>query len=207
MTPYSNVNRATNVSEICEQQPAAPDPFANLESLRLDQSYLETVGVRKLLKTVPVRKPGPQDFVRTHAQHRLTPAALIELKEDREIYFVAPSMVSELAGEFFVATLYLTITRQGVLSLWPVRLPGPDGKHLEWHRSAAEAAEAAQRRWVKIRANMNLGAYEIFEALSDNIPEPVWPDESFEQIIRVAFRDRFIDRSDHLVVKRLRGES
>ena len=182
------------------------DPFTNLESLRLDQSYAETVGVKKLLKTVPVRRPGPQDFVRTHPQHRLTPAALIELKDDRDIYFVAPSMVSELAGEYFVATLFLTITRQSVVSLWPVRLPGPDGRHLEWHRSAAEAAEAAQTRWVKIRASMSLGAYEIFEATNDNIPAPAWPEEPFEQIIRVAFRDRFINCSDHPVVKRLRGE-
>jgi len=119
----------------------ATDPFTNLENLRLDQSYAETLGVKKLLRTVPVRKPGQQDFVRTHPEHRLTPAALIELKDDREIYFVAPSMVSELAGEFFVATLYLTINRQNIMTLWPVRLPGPDGKHLEWHRSAAEAAE------------------------------------------------------------------
>ena len=51
-----------------------------------------------------------------------------------------------------------------------VRLPGPDGKHLEWHRSAAEAAEAAETRWIRIKANMALGAYEIFEALSENIP-------------------------------------
>jgi hypothetical protein len=186
--------------------PTKLDPFTNLEDLRLDPSYAETTGVKKLLKTVTVRKPGPQDFVRTHPEHRLTPAALIELKDDREIYFVAPAMVGELAGEFFVATLYLTITRQGVLHLWHVRLPGPDGKHLEWHRSAAEAAEAARTRWVKIRANMSLGAYEIFEALNNSIPEPVWPDESFEHIIRVAFRDRFIDRGDHPVVKRLRGE-
>jgi hypothetical protein len=183
-----------------------PDPFTNLESLRVDQSYAETTDVKKLLKTVPVRRPGSQDFVRTHLEHRLTPAALIELKSERETYFLAPQMVSELAGEYFVATLYLTITRQGVVSLWPVRLPGPDGKHLEWHRSAMEAAEAAQTRWIKIRANMNLGAYEIFEALNDNIPAPVWPEESFEQIIRVAFRDRFIDSIDHPVVKRLRGQ-
>jgi hypothetical protein len=182
------------------------DPFTNLESLRLDQSYSETVGVKKLLKTVPVRRPSAQEFVRTHAQHRLTPAALIELKDDRETYLVAPCMVSELAGEYFAATLFLTITRQSVVSLWPVRLPGPDGRHLEWHRSAAEAAEAAQTRWVKIRANMGLGAYEIFEANNDNIPAPSWPEESFEQIVRVAFRDRFIDCSDHPVVKRLRGE-
>jgi hypothetical protein len=188
-----------------EKLESTVDPFTNLESLRLDQSYAETVGVKKLLKTVPVRRPGPQDFVRTHPKHRLTPAALIELKEDREVYFVAPPMVPEVAGEYFVATLYLTITRQGVVSLWPVRLPGPDGRHLEWHRSAAEAAEAAQKRWIKIRANMGLGAYETFEALNDNIPQPVWPEEPFEQIVRVAFRDRFIDSIDHPVVKRLRG--
>src|SRR5262249_23720331 len=119
-------------------RPEANDPFTKLENLRLDQSYAETLGVKKLLRTVPVRKPGSQDFVRTHPEHRLTPAALIELKDDREIYFVAPSMVSELAGEFFVATLYLTINRQNIMTLWPLRLPGQDGRNLEWHGAPAE---------------------------------------------------------------------
>jgi len=185
----------------------APSPFSNLESLRLNQNYTETAGVKKLLTTVPVRRPGPQDFVRTHPVHRLSPAALIELRDDREIYFVAPQMVPELPDEYYVATLYYTITRQGVVTLWPVRLPNPDGKLLEWHRSAAEAAEAAQTRWIKIRANMSLGAYEIFEAQNRHIPDPVWPDVTFEQVMRIAFRDRFVDRVDHPVVKRLRGES
>jgi predicted DNA-binding transcriptional regulator AlpA len=36
------------------------DPAA----LRLDQSYADTVAVKKLLTTVPVRKPNRQDFVR-----------------------------------------------------------------------------------------------------------------------------------------------
>jgi hypothetical protein len=114
-------------------------------------------------------------------------------------------VVPELPGEYFPATLFLAITRQGVLTLWPVRLPGPDGRHSEWHRSAMEAAQAAQARWIKIRANMGLGAYDIFEAENVNIPDPVWPDETFEEIVRVAFRDRFIDSSEHAVVKRLRG--
>jgi hypothetical protein len=184
------------------------DPFSNLDNLRLDQNYADTVGVKKLLRTVPVRKPGSQDFVRTHpdADYRLSPAALIELKDDREVYFVVPSMVGELPGEFFVATLYLTVNRQGVLTIWPVRQPGQDGKQLAWHRSAAEAAELAQAKWVKIRANMSLGAYEIFEAMNDNIPGPVWPELPFAEILRIAFRDRFIDSEDHPVVKRLRGE-
>ena len=40
---------------------AAPDPF-DLDSLRVDESYLESMAAKKLLLTVPVRKPGPQDF-------------------------------------------------------------------------------------------------------------------------------------------------
>jgi hypothetical protein len=43
-----------------------PSPFDNLAALRLDQSYADTVGVKKLLTTVPVRKPNRQDFVRVH---------------------------------------------------------------------------------------------------------------------------------------------
>ena len=42
-----------------------PDPF-NPAALRLDQSYADTVGVKKLLTTVAVRKPTRQEFVRVH---------------------------------------------------------------------------------------------------------------------------------------------
>jgi hypothetical protein len=124
-----------------------PNPF-DPAALRLDESFAATSGVKKLLTTVPVRKPNRQDFVRANRDpnYRLTPAAIIELKEDRETYLVTPTIASELPGEFGVATLYTTINRQGVLHLWPVKLPGPDGKHNEWHRSAAEAAERAMDR-------------------------------------------------------------
>jgi len=69
----------------------APNPF-DPAALRLDQSFAEAVGVKKLLTTVPVRKPNRQDFVRVHRDpaYRLTPAAIIELKEDREVYLVTP---------------------------------------------------------------------------------------------------------------------
>jgi hypothetical protein len=42
---------------------SAPDPF-DLASLRLNPSFTETAGVKKLLTTVPARRPNPQDFVR-----------------------------------------------------------------------------------------------------------------------------------------------
>jgi hypothetical protein len=183
-----------------------PDPF-DPAALRLDQSFADSVGVKKRLITVPVRKPSRQEFVRVHPDpaYRLTPAAIIEVKEDREVYLVTPEMASNLPGEFVGATLYTVVNRQAVLSLWPVKLPGPDGKHNEWHRSAAEAAELAMNVWVRITANTVLGANEVFEATGD-LPPPVWPEIDLAEILKIAFSDRIVDRMDHPLVQRLRGQ-
>jgi hypothetical protein len=182
-----------------------PNPF-DPAALRLNQSFADTVGVKKLLTTVPVRKPNRQDFVRVRPDpaFRLTPAAIIEVKEDREVYLVPPGMALHLPGEFSVATLFTAINRQGVLHLWPVKLPGPDGKHNEWHRSAAVAAERAMKKWVRVTSSMSLRAYEICEANGD-LPEPVWPDISFQEILKIAFREHIVDRADHPLVQRLQG--
>ena len=60
------------------------------------------------------------------------------------------------------------------------------------------------KRWVRVKANMGLRAYEIFEAAS-TIPDPKWPELSFQEILRAAFRDRLVDSLNHAVIKRLRG--
>jgi hypothetical protein len=185
-----------------------PDPF-DPASLRLDPSYAETVGVRKELITVPVRKPNKHEFVRVHPNelYRLTPAAIIELKEERgsEIYLVTPTIALGLPDEFTPATLFTAISKQGNLFLWPVKLPSPDGKENGWHRSARETVGKAMTHWVRVRANMFLGAYDLFVAQAD-FPEPEWPDVPFQKILRTAFRDRYVDSLDHPLLKRLRGE-
>jgi hypothetical protein len=116
-----------------------------------------------------------------------------------------PDIAAALPAEFRSMMLYTTINRQRSLALWPVKLPEPDGRTLEWHRSANEAAERAMRVWIRITANMNLGAYDIFEA-TGKIPEPEWPAHTFQDLLRIAFRERIIDSFDHPVLKRLRGE-
>jgi hypothetical protein len=181
------------------------DPFDPV-NLRLDQAALTRGAAKKLLTTVPVRKPNRQDFFRTHPSHeyRLT-AAFIELKEDRETYLVAPAYTSQLIdGEFFAATLYLVINRQKVVSLWPVKLPGADGRQNNWHVSAAEAAEKAIETWTRLSANMSLGAYEIYAAEA-NFPDPEWPELEFKEILRIGFKNRIIENGDHPVIQKLRG--
>lgn len=182
-----------------------PDPF-DPSRLRLSQDFAAQIGVKKQLITVPVRKPDRQWFVRTHPHenYRL-PVGVIELKEDRETYLVDPSLHADLPGEVVPIILVTAINRQGVLFLWPARLPSPDGRQNEWYRSNLEAAELARSKWLKVAANMSLGGYEVFEAIGD-LPEPDWPDTPFQELLRIAFRNAYVDSVDHPVLRRLRGE-
>jgi hypothetical protein len=184
----------------------ATNPF-DPASLRLDQSFAsDTVGVKKLLTTVPVRKPNRQEFVRVHPESvfRLTPTAIIEEKNDQETYLVTPNILPALEGEYAIATLFTAISRQGTLFVWPVKLPNGEGRYNEWHRSAAEGAERAMEKWVRLTASKSLGAYEISEARGE-LSEPIWPDYAFEEILKIAFRDRLVDRADHPLLQRLQG--
>ena len=185
---------------------SAPDPF-DLASLRLNPSFVETAGVKKLLTTVPARKPNPQDFVRVHPSPDYRENfAMIDLKDDREDYLVRPEILPDLAGEVVYKTIFTAINRQGVVFLWPIRLPAPDDRKSDWPRSQREAAELAMRQWIRLKANMSLGAYEITMAESV-MAEPVWPELSYQQLLSIAYRDRMITTLDHAVVKRLRGQA
>lgn len=187
--------------------PAVPDPF-DPASMRLSQDFAAQVGVKKACLTIPIKKPEKTWFCRVHSaeNYRLV-TAVLELKEDREIYYVSPALRDELATEttFGIRQLFTTINRQGVLFLWPVSLPGPDGKIIDWHRSMLEAAQLAATKWVRVQANMQLGAYDVFEALGE-LPEPDWPDLDFGEILRTAFKNRFIDSLEHPILRKLRGE-
>lgn len=130
--------------------------------------------------------------------------AILELKEDRENYLVAPNLWTELPNEIKPTILFTTISRQKVLALWPIRLPDESGRRNEWNQSALEAAQLAMRNWVRVVPNMGLGGYDVYEA-AGNLSEPEWPDLSLQQIVEIAFKGRYIDNLEHPVLKRLAG--
>jgi hypothetical protein len=174
--------------------------------LRLSQRFSEGVDVRRILTTVPIRKPNRQEFIRVHPDPAMRiDVALLELKEERQTYLVDPALWPELPGETAPKTIYTTITRQGVVLLWPVRLPDETGRLDDWNTAAHDAAKRAEMHWVRVAANMALGAYDVFEAVS-RFPDPIWPDLPFERLLEIGFRDRFVDSLDHPVLRRLRGE-
>jgi hypothetical protein len=185
----------------------APDPF-DPAHLRLSQDFGASLGVKKALITVPVRKPSKECFIQVHPGEEFRiQTCVIELKDDREIYLVERALWPELVGEatFGPRALFTAMTRQGVVFVWPIRLPGPDGRLDSWNESALEAAKLADGQWVRIAANMHLGAYDVAVATAP-IPPPAWPEISFKELLRVAFKGRYIDTMDHIVLRKLRGE-
>jgi len=180
------------------------DPFDDVDALRLSPDAT-ALAVRKVITRVPVRKPGNQEFFRVHSdQHYRLDTGIIDLRDDRESYLIHPQLREELADEIRAVRLYTCISRAGVVFLWAVPLPGPDGRRNGWHDSAHAAAELAMKQWTRIKADMSAGQYETSVAVAE-IPNPEWPDLPFNELLRLAFKDAFIESIDHPVVQRLRG--
>jgi hypothetical protein len=188
--------------------PEKANPF-DPASLRISQDFLSVTGTEKLVVATAVGRPNPQEFVRVHPDEnfRLMPAAIIEVKEDREVYLVDPSLADVLNEEINLVCLFTTINRQGAVSLWPVKLPKADGPANNWHSSAMAAAQEAMNAWVRVKANLSAGAYDVFRA-KGQIPEPQWPNVNFQRLLELAFKDdRIIRDLNHSVVRRLHGHA
>jgi hypothetical protein len=188
-----------------KEQESTIDPL-DPASLRIDPTARPEIGVKKPLVHVPVRKPSRQEYFRTRpeAEYRL-PMAILTLSEEREAYAVSPAIAAALPREARNVELRTCISRSGTLFIWPVPLPKAVGRESAWHKTAREAAERAESVWIRIVANMGAGAYDIFEA-PPGIPDAVWPEAPFKEMLRVAFGDGLlIDTLDHPVIKRLRG--
>ena len=186
-----------------DQQSASTNGEIDLESIRLTQNFSAQVGVKKLLTTIPVRKPNRTVFFRTHPEYRMD-VMLLKYGESDELYVVTPAVFQEVSQLAKPYRLALTVDTMGTLSIWPLAIPDPD-RPLAWHESAFEADQRAQGNWMRMQANQSLGAYELYQATAE-LSEPVWPAEPWSTLVSIAFKQKLIDSPDHIVLQKLRGE-
>src|SRR5215831_15684110 len=154
------VSSADQVSE-AEQS----DPL-DLAKLRYDPSTMENTGVKKLLTTVPVRKPKAQTYFRVHPDENYRfNVALLELEEDGDSYLVLPPVLAALPEHLAALvkenTLYTCMTRQSTLFMWPIKAVPARGR-ADFAISAREGASHAMEKWTRIAWKRDLGAYVIF---------------------------------------------
>jgi hypothetical protein len=192
------------------QQPSGPDPF-DPASLRIANDFNATIGVKRVHLTIRAKKPEKTEWVRAHPDPaRRLQTLVIEVSGERgsaESYLVAPHLRNELAAEPTLSPkLYVTaVSVQGTPFLWECKLP-KDDRETPWHQSMLAAVDLATKGWVRVAANMRDQQYDVWQA-TGKLPEPQWPGMSFRDMLRLAFKDRFIDSLDHPVLRRLRGEA
>ncbi len=200
----------SNLAVATEMAVGAGGAEIDLTSIKLSQDFIAMAAVKKLITSVPVRKPHRQEFIRVKPgeENRLL-TYVMEDKDFRDSYLVQPqlwqTLLDRLPGDMVAKVLFVTLNRQNILSVWPIRPPGPDGRIDEWNRTAMEGALMAQERWIKVSSNIALGAYELTPA-PGNIADPQWPDITFKEIVNIAFKGKVIDTMEHPVIRRLLGE-
>lgn len=183
---------------------SATTGMLDLNALRLPQDFAANLGVKKLLVNVPVTKPRKHWFVRSRPGDAWRArVAMIVLKEEGENYVVDPRLAADLPDDVVHFDLVTAINRHGTVFLWQLRVPNSSHRDT-WADSAIAACTYAEMHWVKTTANMKASAYDVAIATAP-LPEPEWPDESFEKLFHLAFRDQVIGTIDHPVIQQLKG--
>src|SRR5215207_3238467 len=136
LTPSRGGHAMSEKDSKAPETPAVPPNakdsfFSDLSALRLDGAGASASAV-EVLSHIPVRKPNRHEFFRVHQEWALATTVFIN-KEDRdEIYLVTPEMRVALLGEARPVLLAPAISRLGLMFVWPVSLPGEDGRRSPW---------------------------------------------------------------------------
>jgi hypothetical protein len=207
--PDDLFNPPPPVSAAAEPDLKKPDPF-DLDAIRESQDFGAHLGVRRTLKCI-VQKPKNEWWIQVHPDDEFSIISrVVDLKDEREMYWVARDLWDDLAGEptfqrkaFFTYTCKHTY-RRGDCFLWPVKPPDESGKVDSWNESAMDYAR--QRGiWQRISSNTDMGCYDQY-LTSAPWEVPTWPEVTFDQLVRAAFKGRVIETLDHPVIRNLRGE-
>jgi hypothetical protein len=74
-------------------------------------------------------------------------------------------------------------------------------------KSARAAYDLSREQWTQIAWSQETSDYVVEPIVEkDGIKhDPVWPQKTFEELLKIAFDGKIIDNEDHSYVRRLRG--
>ncbi len=199
----TNINIQNNVIVVA--------PWASSFPSFVDHFAVKTSGAiapprQEVLHTIELGRPRPKTYFRVHPDAAYCMDAMI-LEFTGEQYIVSKSIQEALAPELTEKRLYLWMTQDGNLGIWPINAPR-SGDSKGWidpySRSALKAARIGMSAWISIRPNHRLKQYDVFQASWDI--EPQWPLNDFGQLLMLAFEDRVLETMDDPIVKEVLGE-
>ncbi|MCL5125939.1 MAG: hypothetical protein M1511_15860 [Deltaproteobacteria bacterium] len=199
----ANINIQNNIIVVAPWASSVP---SFIEQFAVRTSQVIAPQRREVLHTIDLGRPKPKTYFRVHPDGAYSMEVMI-LESGGEQYIVSKSIQEELGPELTKKKLFLWITQDGNLGIWPIKVPklgNSKGWIDPWNRSALKAAKLGMSAWITIRSNQNLKQYDAFQA-SWNI-EPKLPTMDFGQIVMLAFENRILETMDDPVVKEVLGE-
>lgn len=176
-----------------------------LEMLSRSINFEEQQGAKKYQHIVPFRKPSNDIYIRVNPDLKWrSPASLHKEAETGDFYFISAEVIPLFNGSVAPYTIYSAITRQGDFLLWPIRIEESLTRQNNWISSGHKIAKQAEDKWLKISSNHKTQSYEAYVAQGE-IPEPIWPEEGFEQMLDRAFKDRMVMDTDHPLIRKING--
>ena len=175
------------------------------ENLRLNTDISKVLKTERHQNIIPVDKPSSEVWFRVHDDPDFAfDTKVLWLKEgqDRGIYQIHPDIEHLLLDEkrYMPVRLVFCIDRQGEWRIWPLRILHDGAREDDWMTSALTIVEIAKEQWIKLVSGKS--GYEHKTTPAD-IPDPVWPNKTFDELLDMAFRKRRIDKPDDAVLLRL----
>lgn len=173
-----------------------------------DPNIVTCPPARKIQTMVQVGKPSRLDHFRVNPDPNcFFDATCLDLQSG--LYLVSNSILSQVPDTVKISTkrIFLTVTQKMEVSLWPITYPSgglTGGWVSPWIISALRAAGIAKRKWIRLLPNSDSNRYDVVEATWDL--EPVWPQQSFKEILELAFKDRIIESTNHPAILYLNSE-
>ena len=181
----------------------------NLDRVKARASQQSVIGVTTEYTVIPIRNPKPDEFFRvTPDEGYSVNVNILQMKTDNEWYLVDEDILLDiqLESQLKVMQLYVCVTQNSTPFVCLIPLPDSDGRLNSWHESGHKSMEEAKSFWVRRQADKSNGGYLITKAINAQLPDPKWPSEPLEDLIEKAFDRYYIDKLDHPVLRRLRGE-
>jgi hypothetical protein len=187
----------------------APEPTKRISASKYAEANKQRTkergsanATRSTQTSIPVQSPNKLWWVRTHRDPSMMVRGISILKlegDTDETYFLAPDVEfpDELDRFIVPANLTLSITAEGTLFFWLAKQTKKSPKD-----SVRRCQEVAKEKWIQVRWDAQAKGYS-FEPARQLHREPVWPNESLDDLLDKAIGDKYIDRANHEIINKL----
>jgi hypothetical protein len=198
--PVEITVEAEDLASIIFRARKSPEEVAALMSSK--KEYLTTpVGKAPKEKYIRVRAGEEWDY-RLHAYLMLPDSFgggrrdFLLIHPDLEDFVESKRQLRKATKVFGLAFI---VDAQGSPAFWVLNLSDTS----DWGKSARVIVEELKEDWGMVCSDD--GCY-VLERPADDLGEPAWPDESPQEWLKKAFKDRIIDSEDHPEIKKLLGK-